>query len=241
MGLKIEMLVGAKTKGDGSIEAQCPACAATGGDTDERHLIVFPDGAYGCVAYQGDTVHNKEIYSIVGEKTQRAPVVVKVRKAAPNPPKNNAKEVLKKLRPTSTGKPGDLGAILQYYACVREEKTSDTVNTDTINSTIENTPSRSAIVEKRPPNPPTLEPPAVEAVAEKNGPDAVSPASPSVCDPDADPQWEISLHPTAPPIKIWRWKSGRISVTAVDWESPDGKPPRPVKFTIVASKADVLG
>ena len=257
MGLKIELLVGARTREDGSIEAQCPACAAGGGDTEERHLVVFPDGAYGCVAYQGDTVHNKEIYSIVGEKTQKGPVVVKVQKAAPNPPKNNAAEVLKKLGAAKPGQNltkgtegkevalmGDLGSILQLTR-VREGKPpcaidSIIIDCNTINSSNENPSRVRALVGKRPPNPPTLKPPAAEAVAEKNGRDAVSEASPDPQmrgDPNDDPAWEISHHPTAPSIKIWRWKSGKIAVAHAGW---DGPPPKPMRFVTIPRREDVI-
>jgi len=52
-------------KRDGSIEAQCPACAAAGHDKTGNHLIVYPDGKFGCVANQGDSGHNKEILDLV--------------------------------------------------------------------------------------------------------------------------------------------------------------------------------
>ena len=53
-------------KKDGGIVAQCPVCAAKGGDKKGIHLIVFPDGGFSCVANQGDKEHNKEILKLVG-------------------------------------------------------------------------------------------------------------------------------------------------------------------------------
>ena len=52
-------------KPNGEIIAQCPACAATGGDTKGNHLIVYSDGKFGCVVNPGDKRHNKEILKLV--------------------------------------------------------------------------------------------------------------------------------------------------------------------------------
>jgi len=48
--------------------AQCPACAAAGMDQHGNHLVVFPDGRYGCVANPGDHDHRKRIWQLVGLK-----------------------------------------------------------------------------------------------------------------------------------------------------------------------------
>ena len=40
---------------DGSYNARCPACAEQRHDTKGNHLIVFPNGAFGCVAFAGDS------------------------------------------------------------------------------------------------------------------------------------------------------------------------------------------
>jgi hypothetical protein len=53
-------------KPDGEIVAQCPACAKAGGDTTGNHLIVYPDGRFGCVVHEGDKKHKKEIWKLVG-------------------------------------------------------------------------------------------------------------------------------------------------------------------------------
>ena len=52
-------------KKDGNIEAQCPACNAAGHDATGNHLIVYPDGKFGCVVNQHDAGHNKEILDLV--------------------------------------------------------------------------------------------------------------------------------------------------------------------------------
>jgi hypothetical protein len=53
-------------KPDGSIVAQCPACAAAGGDATGNHLKVYADGKFGCVTNPKDKDHNKEILKLVG-------------------------------------------------------------------------------------------------------------------------------------------------------------------------------
>lgn len=60
----------------GRIVAQCPACAEAGSDTHGReHLIVWPDGRFGCVANPGDKLHRKRIFELAGDRRPRTPVV----------------------------------------------------------------------------------------------------------------------------------------------------------------------
>lgn len=53
--------------------AACPACRNAGHDKTGNHLIIyreedgtFESGRYGCVANEGDELHRKEIFSLVG-------------------------------------------------------------------------------------------------------------------------------------------------------------------------------
>ena len=56
-----------KDRPDGGYTARCPACAAeSGGDSQGVHLIVFPDGKYGCAKFQGDSEHRKEVWRLAG-------------------------------------------------------------------------------------------------------------------------------------------------------------------------------
>lgn len=55
--------------GEQVIIAQCPACAEAGYDLNgQNHLIVFPNGAFGCVLNPGEegAEHRKEILDLVG-------------------------------------------------------------------------------------------------------------------------------------------------------------------------------
>jgi len=54
---------------DGSIKAACPACRAIGEDSNGDHLLVFPDGKFGCAKYQDDPEHRKAIWKLA--RTER--------------------------------------------------------------------------------------------------------------------------------------------------------------------------
>ena len=73
MSLDLNKLVHAKTQG-GKLIAQCPACAAAGGDKSGEHLVIFEDGAgkWGCVQYGGDKDHRREIAALVGVESTAA-------------------------------------------------------------------------------------------------------------------------------------------------------------------------
>ena len=53
---------------DGKITAQCPACREDGGDNTGNHLVVYPDGCFGCVVYPGSREHRRRIYRLVGKR-----------------------------------------------------------------------------------------------------------------------------------------------------------------------------
>lgn len=76
MSLNISLLKNVVRREDGSIVAQCPACAAQCEDqTGRNHLIVFPNGRYGCAIYPLDhegfgseerKKHLRKIHQLVG-------------------------------------------------------------------------------------------------------------------------------------------------------------------------------
>jgi len=55
------------------ITARCPACAAVGNDKHGQHLVVMESGKFGCAAFPGDREHRREIFALVGIKTERDP------------------------------------------------------------------------------------------------------------------------------------------------------------------------
>ena len=84
MSLDPNKLKGLRDKGDKKI-AQCPACAAEGGDSKREHLVIYPDGNYGCVVHPKDKSHQKEILRLVGASNPEAasgPTPVRVRRPA---------------------------------------------------------------------------------------------------------------------------------------------------------------
>jgi hypothetical protein len=68
MALQFDLLENARTTGGGRIQARCPACAEGGGDTKAEHLVVYPDGRFGCCLHPGDKQHRKRIFALVGRK-----------------------------------------------------------------------------------------------------------------------------------------------------------------------------
>jgi hypothetical protein len=64
--------------------ARCPACAEKGDDHSHDHLIIYPDGRFGCVAHPKDGAHNKAIFRLVGVKdgnsAERGPIPVPIRR-----------------------------------------------------------------------------------------------------------------------------------------------------------------
>jgi len=66
MALDQSKLQNLKKGSSGKITARCPACQAAGSDNAGEHLVIYPDGKYGCVAYPKDKEHNKDIFKLVG-------------------------------------------------------------------------------------------------------------------------------------------------------------------------------
>ena len=76
MSLNIEKLENVVRRDDGSIVAQCPACAGGGHDqTGRNHLVIYPDGKFGCAANAGDKNHRKRIFKLVGHKGPRCFII----------------------------------------------------------------------------------------------------------------------------------------------------------------------
>jgi len=93
MGLQIDLLEKARTTGGGRIQARCPACAEGGGDTSGQHLIIYPDGRYGCCVHPGDKQHRRRIFALVGKAKREIEPIVVVRKASASQPTRQWKAV----------------------------------------------------------------------------------------------------------------------------------------------------
>lgn len=78
MSLMIQKLTNVSEKFDGKITARCPACAAEGGDKKGEHLVVYPDGKFGCVKYADDPAHRNKIHSLAGDGKRTAHIPVKL-------------------------------------------------------------------------------------------------------------------------------------------------------------------
>ena len=80
MSLDVGKLAKARRLENGTVVARCPACAVVGQDRDGNHLVVYPDGRFGCVVYPGKAgwLHRKEIWAAVGcRQASRPPLVIK--------------------------------------------------------------------------------------------------------------------------------------------------------------------
>ena len=66
MQINTDALENRVARDDGGVVARCPACAQAGHDKSGNHLIVYPDGKFGCVACPSDKEHNREILRLVG-------------------------------------------------------------------------------------------------------------------------------------------------------------------------------
>jgi hypothetical protein len=80
MSLDLSKLKNVHRDGEKTI-AECPACAAEGHDSTGDHLVIWPDGRFGCVVHKGDGEHRKEIFRLAGQKTVRmGPVPIRIRR-----------------------------------------------------------------------------------------------------------------------------------------------------------------
>jgi hypothetical protein len=74
MTLRLTKLESVRRVDDKTI-ARCPACAASGHDDRGEHLVIYPDGRFGCAAHQGDAEHRRLIWRLAGDETDsKAPV-----------------------------------------------------------------------------------------------------------------------------------------------------------------------
>jgi len=67
MALDLKKLEGVRRVGD-KIIARCPACAASGHDERGEHVVLYPDGRFGCVKHQGDAEHRRLIWKLAGSE-----------------------------------------------------------------------------------------------------------------------------------------------------------------------------
>jgi hypothetical protein len=57
----------------GAIRGACPICRKAGSDKSGDHLLIQPDGKFGCAKYPGDAAHRREIFALVGIKSAPTP------------------------------------------------------------------------------------------------------------------------------------------------------------------------
>lgn len=79
MQINTDALENRVARDDGSVVARCPACAQAGHDKSGNHLIVYPDGKFGCVACPSDREHNREILRLVGQEGGRRTYTIDIK------------------------------------------------------------------------------------------------------------------------------------------------------------------
>jgi len=132
MGLDILKLENVKDQ-DSKTIARCPACAAEGGDHTGDHLIIWPDGRFGCVAYPEEEghEHRQRIFALVGirEPTQDE---FKVKSA----PVYKREVIIKDIL-------GRLGHLFSTYACSEKDKSIKHNNKEECKNSVPDVPKDS--------------------------------------------------------------------------------------------------
>lgn len=67
MPLVLEKLVNVRAGAGGAKIARCPACAEMGRDHTGDHLIIYPDGRFGCLVNPQDKEHTRRIWKLAGD------------------------------------------------------------------------------------------------------------------------------------------------------------------------------
>lgn len=65
--LRLGEVEGLRKEGRGQV-GRCPACAEANADKHRNHLIIWPDGKYGCVCFPGSQgrSHRRRIFQLIG-------------------------------------------------------------------------------------------------------------------------------------------------------------------------------
>lgn len=102
MSLDLSRLENVRERGR-KIIARCPACAIDGQDEKGEHLVIMPDGRFGCVIWPGTggKAHRQKIHAIAGDATSRsrATCSIRIRRAGD------------RRGPTQCGQDVDLGQL----------------------------------------------------------------------------------------------------------------------------------
>lgn len=72
MSLVLSKLEKVRHLANGGVEARCPACAEGGHDRKGEHLLIKPDGRFGCCANPKDREHRKRIFALAGDASPRS-------------------------------------------------------------------------------------------------------------------------------------------------------------------------
>ncbi|MFM2243229.1 MAG: hypothetical protein RLZ97_2084 [Verrucomicrobiota bacterium] len=160
MSLDLSRLENVRKRGD-RIIARCPACAEENHDEKGEHLVMYPNGAFGCVTCPGEAgrAHRKQIIALAGDPKlrQRWGCFVRVRRPAPAKLPKFAGRVIDLVEIGTLGTTDSNPYVMKDRECVSEmEKHTDKRKTHReMSDGKPSQPSRPVPLVKRPTSPPT--------------------------------------------------------------------------------------
>ena len=83
MQLDPAKLENVKELAGGAKRARCPACAEAGHDKTGNHLLIKPDGRFGCCVFADDKPHRQRIFALASDRKERIMVIRQPLRSAP--------------------------------------------------------------------------------------------------------------------------------------------------------------
>jgi hypothetical protein len=124
MSLDISKLQNRQMRGE-KTTARCPACAESGGDNKGEHLIINPQGRFGCVVYAGNGAeakeHRRRIFALCGDRKKKPLVIHRTEETAASGRSGRPFQSHSEDAPINTGLLGRLGRVFQSHLERRQE------------------------------------------------------------------------------------------------------------------------
>jgi hypothetical protein len=124
MSLDISKLQNLRMRGE-KTTARCPACAESGGDKKGEHLIINPQGHFGCVVYAGNGAeakeHRRRIFALCGDRKIKPLVIYLAEETAASGRSGRPFQSHSEEAPIKTGLLGRLGRVFQSHLERRRE------------------------------------------------------------------------------------------------------------------------
>jgi hypothetical protein len=119
MSLDISKLQNLRMRGE-KRTAQCPACAEAGADQKGEHLMISPQGHFGCVVYPGNGPdakgHRRRIFALCGDRQMKPLVIRRTKEIVSSGRSGRQFQSHSTNAPIKTGLLGRLGRVLETHA-----------------------------------------------------------------------------------------------------------------------------